>query len=208
MPLPPSVVLSDHSPGWAPDFHKERARIASALAPYALAIEHTGGTAVPGLAAKATIDITVGIYRLEDAPRCVERMAAIGYTYVPEFEAETPERRYFRIRAPGSHPAEDLYHVHLVEAGGPWFERDVLFRDYLKGHPETAREYEVLKRTLAAQHGSDRNGYTDGKAPFVSKVVELARAELAAASVKRTGGAAAATPPQGSGGPPPPNSPP
>ena len=195
MARPPSVVLSDHSPGWGPDFAKEKARIAGALAPYALVVEHIGSTAVPGLAGKSTIDIDVGVFRLADAAVCVERMKGLGYSYHPEFEKETPQRRYFKVAAPAALVAEDLYHVHLVEVGDPWFERDILFRDYLRGHPEAAREYEALKRELAAKHGADRDGYTRAKGPFVQKAVEAAAAERAAASVKRTWGAAAAPPP-------------
>jgi len=41
------------------------------------------------------------------------------------------------------------HHVHVVAPGGTEERRTLAFRDYLRGHPEVAREYERLKRGLA-----------------------------------------------------------
>ena len=60
-----SIVVSDYDPSWPALFAQERARIAQALAPFALAIEHVGSTAVPGLPSKPIIDLLVGVPNLE-----------------------------------------------------------------------------------------------------------------------------------------------
>jgi GrpB-like predicted nucleotidyltransferase (UPF0157 family) len=198
MVLARRVTLSAPDPRWPAVFAAEKARLEGALAPYVLAVEHIGSTAVPGLAAKPTIDILAGLALLADAPRCIPRMKALGYEYVPEFEKEIPERRYFRIRTPGDREGEDLFHVHMVEVGSDFFERDLLFRDYLRSHSEAARAYEVLKQDLARTYAEDRPGYTEAKAAFVRKAIAEARAERAAAAVARAinpaAGAAAAPP--------------
>lgn len=197
MAPPKRVTLSPPDPRWPGAFAAEKARLEAALAPYILAVEHIGSTAVPGLAAKATVDIMAGLYRLADAHRCIPRMKALGYEYVPEFEKDIPERRYFRMRAPGEAEAEDLFHVHMVEVGSDFWERDLLFRDHLRAHPEVAREYELLKHELARRHGEDRNAYTDAKAAFVRKAQADARAERAKrreALTRRRGGEAAPPP--------------
>lgn len=198
MALAKRVTLSASDPRWGAIFRAEKARLEAGLAPYLLAVEHIGSTAVPGLAAKATIDMLAGIYLLADAPRCIPRMRALGYEYVPEFEKDIPERRYFRIRAPGEREAEDTFHVHMVEVGSDFWERDLLFRDFLRAHPERAAEYEALKRDLAARVGEDRIAYTDGKAAFVRKAQADARAERSAAA-----GRAALTARAGAGAAPP-----
>src|SRR5262249_53412405 len=41
------------------------------------------------------------------------------------------------------------HHVHVVEAGGEEERRTLAFRDYLRAHPEVAREYAELKMRLA-----------------------------------------------------------
>jgi GrpB-like predicted nucleotidyltransferase (UPF0157 family) len=181
MVRPPRVTLSPPDPRWPSQFVAEKARLAEALAPYALTIEHVGSTAVPGLAAKPTIDIIVGIYRLSDAPVCIVRMQRIGYEYIAAFEKDIPERRYFRMQTEGAKEGEDRFHVHMVEVGSDFFERDLLFRDYLRSHAQAAREYEALKHDLADRVGHDRDAYTDGKAAFVKKAQEAARAERAKA---------------------------
>ena len=50
----------------------------------------------------------------------------------------------------------------------------ILFRDYLRAHPDAAAQYAALKRTLAAERREDRVGYTDAKAPFIWDVMTRA----------------------------------
>lgn len=192
MALAKRVTLSAPDPRWPSVFAAEKARLEAALAPYVLAIEHVGSTAVPGLAGKPTIDILAGLALLADAPSVIPRMKALGYEYVPEFEKDIPERRYFRIRTPGEREGEDLFHVHMVEIGSDFWERDLLFRDYLRSHPDAAREYEVLKHELARTHGEDRTAYTDGKAAFVKGKQAAARLERAATALGAPTGTSAA----------------
>jgi GrpB-like predicted nucleotidyltransferase (UPF0157 family) len=66
----------------------------------------------------------------------------------------------------------------MVTVGTEFWERHLLFRDYLRVHPETAREYYELKKALAAKFGSDRDGYTDAKTEFVRSVEAEARSRL------------------------------
>ena len=91
-----AVVVADYDPRWPRMFEEERRRIVGAIGPLAVAVEHVGSTSVPRLAAKPVIDILVGVRRLGDATSCVVPLAAIGYEYVPEYEREIPDRRYFR----------------------------------------------------------------------------------------------------------------
>ena len=53
--------------------------------------------------------------------------------------------------------------------------RDILFRDYLNGHPEVAHEYERLKLGLWKQFEHDRDGYTNAKTEFVRRWTDEAR---------------------------------
>lgn len=190
------VVLREYDARWPAMFDRERARLVEALSPYVLAVEHIGSTAVAGLAGKATIDILAGIYRLADAPRCVERMAKLGYEYVGEFEKQLPERRYFRLRARAGPEAEDEFHVHMVEVESPFWERHLLFRDFLRAHPEAVREYEALKEELVSAHGERREAYTEGKTAFIRRIEEEARAERAKRGAARPGPAGAEAPPR------------
>jgi GrpB-like predicted nucleotidyltransferase (UPF0157 family) len=166
---PVEVVDYDHS--WPALYAEERDRIAAALGDAALAIEHVGGTAVPGLPAKPVIDLMVGVEDIERAGPAVAGLINLGYEYVPEFESELPDRRYFRRGAPESH------HVHMVSVSSDFFQEHLLFRDWLREHPQAAEEYGKLKRGLASRHRLDRDAYRAGKLPFIDTVVAAARRE-------------------------------
>ncbi len=160
------IRLADYDPEWPERFEQEAARIREAAGDHLLALEHIGSTAVPGLAAKPVVDMLGGTETLADADACVGPLEAIGYEYVPELEAELPERRYFRRTADGRH----THHLHVVEVGSEFFERHRDFRDYLRDHPEAAARYEALKRELAAEHRHDVAAYTEGKSDFVAEI--------------------------------------
>lgn len=136
-------------------------------------IEHIGSTAVVGLAAKPIIDIQVGVVSLDVSAQIVAAVEALSYVYVPEFERVLPNRRYFRRTSP---VGVTTHHVHLVErADLEWWDRHIRFRDWLRAHPEDRDRYATLKRSLAAEHGNDRDGYTEGKSAFIASVVESAK---------------------------------
>jgi GrpB-like predicted nucleotidyltransferase (UPF0157 family) len=67
----------------------------------------------------------------------------------------------------------------MVEKGGEFWRRHLAFRDYLRTHPETARQYCELKKKLASEYGSDREGYTEAKTLFIESIVARAMGEHA-----------------------------
>jgi GrpB-like predicted nucleotidyltransferase (UPF0157 family) len=166
---PIEVVAYD--PRWPLRYQRERDRIAAALGENAIAVEHVGGTAVPGLPAKPVIDIMVGVPDIERAGQAVAGLINLGYQYVPELESQLPERRYFRRGTPETH------HVHMVAVSSDFWEEHLLFRDYLRTHPQAAEEYGKLKRGLASRFRFDRDAYRAGKLPFIDTVVDAARRE-------------------------------
>lgn len=168
------IVIVAYDPEWPLRFQQERDLILRTCGTDAFVrIEHIGSTAVPGLGAKPIVDIMPGLRSLADAPRLIPFLETIGYEYVPAYESDLPERRFCRKDVAG----ERAFHLHIVETTSGFWERHLLFRDYLRAHPEAAAAYERLKRRLAAEYGSDRVGYTDAKTEFIRSVEETARKE-------------------------------
>lgn len=168
------ILIADYNPQWPHIYEAERQRILGATGQWLASIEHVGSTSVPGLAAKPIIDIMAGIRTLADAPACIAPLEALGYHYVPEYEASIPERRYFRKGPKGAR----LFHLHMVEPTSDFWEKELLFRDYLRAHPSTAQAYEALKRKLARQY-TDGNEYCEAKTDFIMATLARAYAERA-----------------------------
>lgn len=165
------IILVESDPNWPSQFEAERAGILKLIGEFHPIIEHIGSTSIAGLAAKPTVDVMIGLARLADANTCVARFESLGYTYAPEYEDEMPYRRFFWKKPDG----EPHFNVHVVERTHEFWERHLLFRDYLRDHPETAREYEELKRELAPQFGKEVNDYADAKGPFIRRIEAAAR---------------------------------
>ena len=164
------VEIHAWSPGWAERFEAEKRVLLEAFRPEAIEIEHIGSTAVRGLAAKPIVDMLLGAADLASIERRMPSLVALGYRYVPEFEAELPGRRYFVKPA---HGAAEL-HLHAVRVHDGFWSRHLAFRDALREDSHLAAEYAQLKRRLAARFGHDRGAYTDAKSDFIRRVIDAA----------------------------------
>jgi len=167
-----SVKISDYDPIWPVIYAREKDLILSVIARKLAGIEDVGSTAVPGLGAKPIIDMMVGVRKLSDAKDCVRPLESIGYVYVPEDEKVFPDRRYFR-KGPEGVPNKH-FHLNMVERGGHFWKRHLLFRDYLRCHKDVAKEYHRVKKDLARGYASNREAYTEAKTSFIESVVAKA----------------------------------
>lgn len=151
-------------------FERERKSLEAVIGAGAAIIEHIGSTSVTGLAAKPIIDIMIGLRDFSVADRLVPEIVALGYIYIPKYEKEMPYRRYFKKVAGGV----STHHIHMVQAGGDFWQRHLLFRDYLMANPDVAAAYAVLKKELAKLEWDDTNDYADAKTAFVKNIENMA----------------------------------
>jgi GrpB-like predicted nucleotidyltransferase (UPF0157 family) len=165
------VVIVPHNPLWAVKYARERDAIVRATGDVAVDVQHVGSTSVPGLAAKPTIDIAVGVRTMEEGRAAIEPLFALGFAKGIE---QFPDWRYFD--RDGHEPGGDV-HLHMVPFGGDRWNRYLLFRDYLRAQPDAAAAYERTKRDLAAEFGKDRLGYVEGKTEFIEHIAFLARSD-------------------------------
>ncbi|HEY7191930.1 MAG TPA: GrpB family protein [Vicinamibacterales bacterium] len=165
----PRIEIVEYDPAWPAAFEVEAARIRRALGTLARRIDHHGSTAVPGLAAKPIIDIQISVATLQPLATFGAPLEATGYTHVPH--PDDTFCPFFHRPALWPH----THHVHVVASGSEEERRTLAFRDYLRDHADAAREYEQLKRELAAQLvGADaesREAYAGAKTDFVQRVV-------------------------------------
>lgn len=157
------VLVAPYSAEWPVLFEAAREALLSAFMPVAVAIEHIGSTAVPGLAAKPVIDVLLGAGTLAEIESKIGALRDIGYDYVSKYERELPLRRYF-VKS-----SEDSLriHLHAVERGSRFWREQLLFRDALRADADLSERYRALKLRLAETHAEDKSAYTAAKGPFI-----------------------------------------
>lgn len=170
------VVIVEYDPGWSLMFEKAAAQVADVLSKdLVIRIDHIGSTAVPGLAAKPIIDVLVSVHSLIQARQvAVPALEELGYAYW--FDNPDSQRMFFVKGLPPNNPR--THHIHIIESNSILQER-LLFRDYLREHPDESLRYAQLKRHLAQQFPTDREAYTSGKAEYVKSVMHKVRQESA-----------------------------
>ena len=162
------IEIVDYNPGWPRLFEREAAAILQACAPWVVEVHHVGSTAVPGLAAKPVLDVMPVAAGPAEALEAVSRMTALGYRY--RGENGIAGRCYFEKAVDG----RTVAHVHMFPLGHPAVRTHLAFRDYLRTHPDAARDYERLKWDLAAKYRNDRGAYTSAKAAFIEDIIAAA----------------------------------
>lgn len=171
------VEICPYDPAWPGMFAAEKAHFLACLPrDLILQVEHYGSTAVPGLDAKPVVDMLVLVRDLETIREKVPPvLEAQGYDYFwrPTSGDYTPPfYAWFIKRDP---QGQRTHHIHMVESGFPQCQ-GLVFRDYLREFPETARAYARLKRKLAAAYPGDRVAYTREKTGFIRHHTQKARA--------------------------------
>jgi GrpB-like predicted nucleotidyltransferase (UPF0157 family) len=173
------ILLVPYDPRWPALFEAERALIQDAIGEWIVAIEHVGSTSIPGIAAKPVIDIAVGIRDIREGYKTIFPLSKLGYRCMGE--GGIAERLYFKkpwnsksLRSPGN--VLRTHQIHMYETTNPEWERHLIFRDYLRSHPNVRDEYEALKRRLAVEHAEDIEAYANAKSVFVEPLLRKAGA--------------------------------
>lgn len=164
-PPPAPVVVVAYDPRWPQLYRREACRIRELLGERVIAIEHVGSTAVPGLAAKAIIDIDLTVANSADEEAYVPTLTAAGYRLTIR-EPNWHEHRLFK-------GPDTNVNVHVFSPGSPETVRHLVFRNWLREHPEDIDRYAETKRRLA--HGaSDIRAYTQAKNDIIDDIYRRA----------------------------------
>jgi GrpB-like predicted nucleotidyltransferase (UPF0157 family) len=161
------VEIVPYDPAWPQRFAVLGGTLREALGSVAVRIDHIGSTSVPGLAAKPVIDVQISVASFDPLDAYKVPLERAGFVY----RAGNTERtkRYFR-----ESPGRRRTHIHVRRAGSFSEQFALLFRDFLRTHPEEARAYAALKSGLAERYGYDRHGYTEAKGPYVWEIIRRA----------------------------------
>jgi GrpB-like predicted nucleotidyltransferase (UPF0157 family) len=165
-PLNARIQLVEYDPTWPALFEREAARIRTVLGSRALAIDHIGSTAIPGLLAKPIIDMLLVVADSAGEEAYLPALTQAGYV--------------LRIREPDWHEHRLLkgpdtnINLHVFSAGCPEIERHLAFRDWLRQNPTDRELYARTKRELAAREWKFVQNYADAKTAVVEQILTRA----------------------------------
>ncbi len=162
------IELSEHKDFWGDRFCVEAERLRAVL-PHDAVIHHIGSTAIAGICAKPIIDILIAVARDEQLLQAATALEQCGYLVMSKSQNRISLNKGYTEHG----FAENVFHAHIRLADDT---DELYFRDYLNAHPAVAKEYETLKRRLAAMYRHNRDAYTDAKTAFVNKYTALGKA--------------------------------
>ena len=138
-----------------------------AVADIAVSVEHVGSTAVPGLAAKAIIDMDVIVPSRAEIPGAIERLGALGYVHRGDLGIAGREA----FQSPAGLPA---HHLYVCAQDNDALKNHLIIRDALRHDPLAAAAYGALKKELAAKCAGNIGKYVEGKSAFLLDMLRRA----------------------------------
>ena len=159
------VVVLPYDEQWRQDFLRIKAELTNTLGQLTIGIEHVGSTSVQGLSAKPIIDIDVIIKDYTVLENVVSALREIGYQH--EGNLGIVGREAFKYDG-----KEHLqkHHLYVCPEDSPELKRHIVFRDYLRTHPDAVREYSHIKEEAVKQFPDDIERYIGYKSPFIEKI--------------------------------------
>lgn len=160
------VRLSEFSENWTVMYQEEAQYLKTIFGDEVIKFEHFGSTSVKGLKAKPVIDMMCIVKNIENVDLFNEKMISLGYDVAGEWGIEG--RRLFRKGGENR-----THHIHIYQFDNPQIERHLIFRDYLRSHPEEVERYSSFKEELAKLY-ENTSEYSPAKKSFVKEMEERA----------------------------------
>ncbi len=181
------VQIRDYDPAWPAEFSTIAGELRRTLGTAASRIDHIGSSSVPNLDAKDIVDIQVSVAgdsTLDQAAALLQSdgwrpSERVGRDHVPP-GVTTAEREWAK-RFFSEPIGSRRVNLHVRVEGRANQRYPLLFRDYLRAHPESAHAYATLKRDLAALLATDSGRYADVK-DAACDLIYLAAEEWAVAT--------------------------
>lgn len=165
------VIIESYDPNLPSYFKREKTFLIKNLGGD-FEIHHVGSSAVPGLGGKNVIDIQLLVPTKKAANSIIEKLESIGYFHNKN---AGDEYRIFFNRDRFYNKKKVHIHLHLMWKSAKKYKDYLMFRDYLRKHPEEAKRYYSLKKVWAKKAGKIREKYTEMKTNYVKEILNKAR---------------------------------
>lgn len=164
-----TVELVPYDPFWPRSFEHIARRVRRALGDRVLELQHVGSTSVPGLEAKPIIDADLTIADNNDESAYVPTLEQHGFTLI--------------LREPWWYGHRMLTHpqprtnLHVWSPDAPEVARHLIFRDWLRAHPDDCARYREAKHDAVAHiraTGGHINDYNAHKQTVIREIYDRA----------------------------------
>lgn len=170
-PYAVKVVVDDYNPDWPLWYEEEADRIRTALGPAVVRLDHAGSTSVPGLPAKPIIDVILAVPDTSVEDAYLPALADAGFPLrIREPEWHQHRCCYNRI---GSGHKRNV-NLHIYTAGCAEYDRCLVFRDWLRSHPQDLALYRDTKLELSKKDWKFVQNYADAKTPVIHEIMTRA----------------------------------
>ncbi|ATY12965.1 dephospho-CoA kinase [Amycolatopsis sp. AA4] len=172
-PRPPaSPVISPYDASWPLQAERRLARLRQIAGSRLVRADHIGSTAVPGLPAKDVLDLQLTVSSLDDADALAEALADAGF---PRREGEWwddpqgGDGKWLKRFHQSADPKRPV-NLHVRSTETPAWRLALLFRDWIRAHPDERDGYARVKEELARKHSADGTveQYADEKQGWVN----------------------------------------
>lgn len=172
------IEVIEYDFAWSHQFEELSQMLKLHLAGNILAIEHVGSTSVKGLKAKPIIDLDIVVEDNEDImTEVIRQLGELGYVHRGDLGIAGREA----FKRPGEQIPKTkegrtwfVHHLYVCKAGNLALQNHLLFRDYLRNHPDEVFAYGVLKQALAEKFPYNIDAYIDGKTDFIIRILSKA----------------------------------
>lgn len=179
------IEIIEYKESWVKDFREIGSIIRNTLGELAVRVDHIGSTSVPDLAAKDVIDVQLTVASFENFDPIRAGLESAGFIFregtnadhqpsddglagTSEYDPDW-EKRYFK-----SPPEMRKVNLHVRATGRANQRYALLFRDYLRQHPDVAAYYGKVKYCLAQYHANDTPAYVTIKDPVCDLIMHSA----------------------------------
>lgn len=161
------VEVVPYDPAWQARFEELRQHLLSILTGQDVRVEHVGSTSVPGLAAKAILDIDVVLQNGTDFEQVRTALELSGYYHVGDLGITG--RQVFKYENKSQFMP---HHLYVLLEGSDELKRHLTFRDWLRSHPEDREAYAQAKLAAARQFPNDIGAYIDAKSGIIFEIYQ------------------------------------
>ncbi|KAG8670641.1 hypothetical protein FPOAC1_010074 [Fusarium poae] len=164
------IAIVEPDPSWPQHFALAKARIETALGDTVVSVDHVGSTSVPGLQAKAVIDIDLTVRDVNDEASYVQALENAGFHFLVR-EPKWHGHRFFCDY--GDVPTN----LHVWGPDCPEAARHKIFADWLRNNEDDRKLYENIKREsskASIASGEDVMEYNKRKQNVIREILQRA----------------------------------